>query len=238
MTPNVHPSPDPTSALDCQTNSSKQYHQQWISLIAIIATLMIGNFLLSKPKQSPFEPVWGVRPAPLVMQGGDPYLRALMRTISVAESNTVRPYSVLYGGEQIEDLSRHPDQCVTIITGPNQGNCSTAAGRYQFITTTWLEKAAEYHPKPDGFWFLRDRAFSFAPEYQDQVVYRWLSDPQAWGTDLSRLLRQERLEEVLEILSPTWTSLGYGIEPNSMTDLLPQVYQQILEEELGATKLS
>ncbi|NJO78376.1 MAG: glycoside hydrolase family protein [Cyanobacteria bacterium RM1_2_2] len=195
---------------------------------------MIGNFFLQKPKQL-FDPRWEIRPAPLVMQGGDPYLRALMRTISVAESNTERPYSVLYGGEHIEDLSHHPDQCVTIVSGPNQGNCSTAAGRYQFITTTWQEKAAEYHPKPSGFWFWRDfRAYNFAPEYQDQVVYRWLSDPQAWGIDLSELLRQERLAEVLEILSPTWTSLGYGIEPNSMTDLLPQVYQQILQEELAA----
>ena len=34
---------------------------------------------------------------PLVMQGGDPYLRALMRTISVAESNVLRPYHVVYG---------------------------------------------------------------------------------------------------------------------------------------------
>ncbi len=205
-----------------------------MSLFAIIATLMIGNFLLQKPKQL-LDPRWEIRPAPLVMQGGDPYLRALMRTISVAESNTERPYSVLYGGEHIEDLSHHPDQCVTIVSGPNQGNCSTAAGRYQFITTTWQEKAAEYHPKPSGFWFWRDfRDYNFAPEYQDQVVYRWLSDPQAWGIDLSELLRQERLAEVLEILSPTWTSLGYGIEPNSMTDLLPQVYQQILQEELAA----
>jgi muramidase (phage lysozyme) len=209
-----------------------------MGLSAIVAALTIGNFLLQPPKQL-LDPSWGVRPAPLVMQGGDPYLRALMRTISVAESNTDRPYSVLYGGEHIEDLNQHPDQCVTIVTGPNQGNCSTAAGRYQFITTTWQEKAAEYHPKPSGFWLWRDfRDYSFAPEYQDQVVYRWLSDPQAWGVDLATLLRQERLQEVLEILSPTWTSLGYGIEPNSMTELLPQVYQQLLQEELAAAKSS
>lgn len=199
-----------------------------IGFVALMVVLGISSFL-AKPKSPPFVPSWGSPPAPLVMKGGDPYLRALMRTISVAESNTARPYSVLYGGEQISDLSRHPDQCVTILTGPNQGDCSTAAGRYQFITTTWLEKAADYHPKPDRFWFSRE--FSFAPEYQDQVVYDWLDDAQAWETDLPSLLRQDRIEEVLEILSPTWTSLGYGIEPNSMTDLLPQIYRQLLAEE-------
>jgi muramidase (phage lysozyme) len=167
----------------------------------------------------------------LVKQGGNPYIRALMRTISAAESNSSRPYSLLYGGDRFEDLKRHPDQCVPIVAGPNLGDCTTAAGRYQFITTTWLEQAAKYHPRPTGLWFRR--AYSFAPEYQDEVVYRWLSDPAAWGVDLTELLRQDRLEEVLALLSPTWTSLGYGIESNSMTDWLPEIYQQVLAEELA-----
>jgi muramidase (phage lysozyme) len=193
-----------------------------------MSAFLIGTLLASRP-QKPADPVWTLQPAPLVKQGGDPYLRALMRTISVAESNSSRPYSLLYGGEHFPDLSHHPDQCVPIVVGPNIGNCTTAAGRYQFITTTWQEKAALYHPRP-GFWFS---SFSFAPEYQDEVVYRWLNDPTSWDADLPELLRQNRLTEVLQILSPTWTSLGYGIEPNSMTDLLPEVYEQLLAEELG-----
>lgn len=194
-------------------------------------TVLLANLLLGKPKSSPNEPDSPTQPAPLVMRGGDPYIRALMRTISAAESNNSRPYSILYGGEHIDDLSHHPDRCVPILIGPNTGDCTTAAGRYQFITTTWLETAAKYHPHPSGFWFKSD--YSFAPEDQDEVVYRWLSDPQAWGVDLVKLLHQNRLTEVLEILSPTWTSLGYGIEPNSMTDLLPQIYQKMLEQELS-----
>jgi muramidase (phage lysozyme) len=200
------------------------------SALALVATLALGQFFSPKADKTPADPIWNVLPTPLVMQGGDPYIRALMRTISAAESNSTRPYSLLYGGDHIDDLSRHPDACVPIVAGPNLGNCTTAAGRYQFITTTWLEQAAQYHPQPSGFWFMQE--YSFAPEFQDQVVYHWLSNPEAWGIDLAALLRQERLEEVLEILSPTWTSLGYGIEPNSMTDLLPQIYQQMLAEEL------
>lgn len=167
---------------------------------------------------------------PLVMKGGDPYIRAMMRTISASESNEPYPYWVLYGGEHVHDLSHHPQQCVTIVTGPNKGRCSTAAGRYQILYSTWMEKAERYHPKPSSvlFWTV----YSFDPEYQDAVVYAWLSDRQAWGVSISDLLREGKLDRVLRMLSGTWTSLGYGKEDNSMTNALPEVYQQMLQEEL------
>ena len=167
---------------------------------------------------------------PLVMKGGDPYIRALMRTISASESNYTQPYGVLYGGKQAEDLRSHPDICITIVTGPNRGNCTTAAGRYQFLTTTWIEKARQYHPRP---WrFLLWESYSFEPQYQDAVLHDWLSDYYAWEADIPQLLRQGELDYVFRLLSGTWTSLGYGIESNSMTPYLPQIYQQVLAEEL------
>ncbi|NDJ16322.1 glycoside hydrolase family protein [Myxacorys almedinensis] len=171
--------------------------------------------------------------APLVMQGGDPYIRALMRTISASESNVSNPYSVVYGGERISDLRQHPDRCITIVAGPNIGDCTTAAGRYQFITTTWLSKARRYHPSPYGFMVWS--GYSFEPEYQDEVVYRWLNDRVAWGDDVRQLLKDGKIHTVLEMLSGTWTSLGYGIEDNSMSSELPRVYQRVLREELKQT---
>ncbi len=164
------------------------------------------------------------------MKGGDPYIRALMRTISASEASSNRPYSVLYGGRHFDNFSRHPEICITIVTGPNKGNCSTAAGRYQIINTTWYTLTRRYHPNPERFMFWV--SYSFEPEYQDAVVYRWLNDSQFWGTDISQLLRQGKLQEVLRRLSPTWTSLGYGIETNSVSRSLPQIYQKILLEEL------
>lgn len=178
------------------------------------------------------DPTFSSKQPPLVIKGGDPYIRALMRTISASEASSFRPYSVLYGGQHVNNLSHHPQVCVTIVTGPNKGNCSTAAGRYQIINTTWYNLAPRYHPKPGQFMFWV--SYSFEPEYQDTVVYRWLSDRQFWGTDISQQLRQGKLQEVLRRLSPTWTSLGYGIETNSMTRSLPQIYQKILQEELKA----
>jgi muramidase (phage lysozyme) len=171
--------------------------------------------------------------APLVMKGGDPHIRALMRTISASEANVSNPYTVLYGGEHVKNLSQHPDRCVHIPVGPNTGNCSTAAGRYQMLTTTWLEQARYYHPQ--SFRLLFWERYSFEPQYQDHVVYQWLQDPRAWGVDLRQLLREGRINEVLQRLSPTWTSLGYGIETNSMSSELPRIYRQMLKEELSLT---
>ena len=66
------------------------------------------------------------------------------------------------------------------------------------------------------------------------VTYRWLSDSKAWGSDLTNLLKNGQIAAVLQILSPTWTSLGYGIETNDMSNALPQIYQTMLQQELAA----
>ena len=176
-------------------------------------------------------------PLPLVMEGGDPYIRALMRTISAAESNTSDPYRLLYGGQRVKDLSVHPDKCIRIANGPNADDCTTAAGRYQFLTTTWESEASKYHPNRPAWYEVWEQP-SFEPVYQDWVVHEWLLDTDVWGTDLSALLREGDINQVLKLLSGTWTSLGYGIEDNSMTALLPSIYEEMLAEELAASDLS
>ena len=225
-----------------KTNSTKpdapkkdpleQHVGSWLvrSLIVFAIVLMIGHLQGKHLSLLPFNSSQRGADAPLVMPGGDPYIRALMRTISASESNVQNPYSVMYGGTYAQSLSEHPDRCISIVTGPNTGDCTTAAGRYQFITTTWQEKAKRYHPAPGGF--LMWHSYSFEPQYQDEVVYRWLSDSTAWGTDIRQLLKKGQVNTVLKTLSGTWTSLGYGIETNSMSDDLPKIYQKILKEEL------
>ncbi len=202
------------------------------SAAVIVLVFMWWNWLGKEPHSRP-DPVFHVNFPPLVMHGGDPYIRALMRTISGSEANDSQPYSILYGGQHIHDLSRHPQQCVTILSGPNKGNCSTAAGRYQLLNTTWYKLAQRYHSQPSRFLFWE--SYSFEPECQDEVVYAWLSDRQAWGADIPQLLRQGKLEQVRRRLSSTWTSLGYGIESNSMTGQLPTIYQKVLREELRSS---
>ncbi len=174
--------------------------------------------------------------APLAMEGGDPHLRALLRTISASESNDASPYTILYGGTHVADLSHHPDRCLLITTGPNKGKCTTAAGRYQFITSTWEEKAPFYHPEPSGVLFWRH--YSYEAVYQDWVVYNWLADPDAWDIDIKATLKQGEIEQVLQTLSGTWTSLGSGIEDNWFTPYLPEIYQDLLEQELKQGEIS
>jgi muramidase (phage lysozyme) len=227
---NQCPLANKTIATNPESSSGVWWYLISCSALVLIAVLTGGLRGVSWRQMIPFnEPQGNGSPIPLVMNGGDPYIRAMMRTISASEASGDRPYSLLYGGEHIASLSSHPDQCVRILTGPNLGDCTTAAGRYQMLSSTWLDKAHAYHPQPP---FLPWEGYSFVPEYQDEVTYRWLSDPQAWGADLSQMLREGRVSEVLRILSPTWTSLGYGIETNSVSNDLPQIYEQMLREEL------
>ncbi len=199
-------------------------------IAALLGFVCLMQWLLYGNLRGGGDPIFSQNQPPLVMKGGDPYIRALMRTISASEASGKRPYSLLYGGQHVEDLSRHPEVCVTIVNGPNKGNCSTAAGRYQVINTTWYRIARKYHPNPSKvvFW----SSYNFDAQSQDAVVYRWLSDSTAWGVDISQSLKQGRLNQILKLLSSTWTSLGYGIETNSMTGYLPQIYQRVLQEEL------
>ncbi|WP_347277669.1 glycoside hydrolase family protein [Oculatella sp. FACHB-28] len=232
MRPSPSQASEKLSAAEREQNSGSFWH-----FLIILSIVGMSLTLMSKDWQGsltglPLDSNWDGHPIPLAMRGGDPYIRALMRTISVSESSDPQPYSIVYGGDRIQDLSSHPDRCIPIVAGPNLGDCTTAAGRYQFLTTTWLEKAREYHSKPPAFLFRK--TYSFAPEFQDEVVYDWLTDSQAWGVDLSALLRSGNIEEVLQILSGTWTSLGYGIETNAMTASLPEVYYELLKEELQA----
>ena len=197
--------------------------------------IIVGLFWLihsfQKNSKPLFHPSLVAHLPELEMSGGDPYIRALMLTISASESNHKNSYYLLYGGSHVHDLKQHPDQCIPIKIGPNQGKCSTAAGRYQFLTATWQEKARKYHPNPQKSY--RKYIYIFEPKYQDIVVYNWLKDHHQWDIDLLTLLKEDRVEEVLTELSNVWTSLGGGIEDNSMTPYLPKLYRYFLAKELA-----
>ena len=206
------------------------------AVFGVISSISIGLSLLhQQPQHRGLIPTFAsAKIPPLIMEDGDPYIRALMRMISASESNDRRPYSVLYGGSHVTDLSRHPEKCIRIVNGPNINNCSTAAGRYQMINTTWAMMAKKYHPNPDGFFW--DRGYSFHAEYQDAVVHAWLRDEKFWGMNVSQSLKNGDLEKVRRRLSGTWTSLGYGIENNAMTPELPKIYERLIREELARKK--
>jgi muramidase (phage lysozyme) len=210
----------------------KHFRTIGIAIGCIVALWLV--LLLRQPHRQSRNPTFEATRIPrLMMTGGDPYIRALMRMISTSEASDRRPYSVIYGGSHAANLDRHPDRCIRIVSGPNINNCSTAAGRYQMINTTWAKMSKKYHPEPECVLFAFQCAYSFEPEYQDTVVHAWLSDEQAWKMNIPQSLKAGKLEQVRRRLSSTWTSLGYGIETNTITPKLAKIYQQLLQEELA-----
>lgn len=148
-----------------------------------------------------------------------PYQKALLNTISGPESGG--RYNVVYGGGTFDDFSHHPNQAVRIQTGPNAGRTSSAAGKYQFLGSTWDQQAKELG-LPD-----------FSPANQDKAA--WNLAAQTYkaktGQDIDSVLQSgdpNAIAQVGKVLSPIWTSLPGGIEQGTNTDRFVATYQRAL----------
>lgn len=129
---------------------------------------------------------------------------ALLETIAGSES--AGDYGVIYGGSQVSSYADHPRVNVVIKSGPNKGKTSSAAGKYQFLGSTWDDAKDALG--------LKD----FSPASQDRAAW-WLAQrdyrDRTNGGDLLTALRSGKpsiLANVAKKLAPTWTSLPGGIE--------------------------
>lgn len=148
-----------------------------------------------------------------------PYQKALLNTIAGPESGG--RYNVIYGGGKFDDFSRHPNKAVRIQTGPNAGRTSSAAGKYQFLGSTYEDQAKKLG--------LTD----FSPASQDKAAWNLAAETYKakTGQDLDTVLQSgdpQAIAQVGEVLNPIWTSLPGGIEQGTNTNRFVATYQRAL----------
>ena len=103
----------------------------------------------------------------VVAAGLLPHERGILNAIGSPESNG--EYNRLYSGtgeaKYFEDYSDHPRVYTTITNGPNKGQKSSAAGKYQFLASTWDKTVRKYNAAhPDS------PITDFSPENQDRAA--------------------------------------------------------------------
>lgn len=145
-----------------------------------------------------------------------PEARALLETIAGPESSG--RYNVIYGGSLFDDYRDHPRQYVTIQSGPNKGQKSSAAGKYQFLGSTWDDISGRYG--------LED----FSPANQDAAAWYLASEEykRDTGRDLQQDLAAGDISRVPSSLRNQWTSLPGGIEQGITGSAFAEAYANAL----------
>ena len=141
----------------------------------------------------------------------NPKVRAFLDTIAVMEGTTGPDgYYMQYTGTKIQDLSKHPEEmrCGTDIR--NNKLCSDAAGRYQFLSTSW-----KLYGEAIG---VKD----FSPTNQDLVAIEIIRSKEAL-TDIE----EGRLESAFVKLAFVWPSFTKNrtVTVEALMPKLISVYQ-------------
>jgi muramidase (phage lysozyme) len=147
---------------------------------------------------------------------GDPRVLAFLDMISRAEGTHTYGYYTLVGGSRLSSLAQHPNRAVYI---PSIGKNSTAAGRYQFLYSTWSEYRARYG--------LTD----FGPRSQDIAAVALMNDCGA----LRKLILGDFIGAVGSA-GTKWASLpGSTLRQRTQSlSFVTNVYQAALQAHGGA----
>lgn len=144
----------------------------------------------------------------------NPKVRAFLDTIAVMEGTTgPAGYYMQYTGTKIDDLSQHPREMRCGIDIRNNQLCSDAAGRYQFLSTSW-----DLYGEAIG---VKD----FSPTNQDLVAIEIIKSKEAL-TDIE----EGRLESAFIKLAYVWPSFTKNrtVTVEALMPKLISVYQENL----------
>lgn len=90
----------------------------------VLAFILFGGFTLKSQKDT------------VVSMSVDDNIKAFLMMLRKCEGTSDdKGYSRLFGGKQFADFSKHPN-----VRVPFRNTYSTAAGAYQFLYSTWMEK--------------------------------------------------------------------------------------------------
>lgn len=121
-----------------------------------------------------------------------PRIRAFLDTIAVTEGTTgAQGYYRQYTNDHFSSFEDHPREMKCGIDRNNEKLCSDAAGRYQFLSTSWDLYAPMVNAK------------NFGPTYQDRVAIELIREKNALED-----IEQGRIEEAFRKLYMVWPSFG------------------------------
>lgn len=172
--------------------------------ILAAATVRLNMSGISTLPQAVQAEVLGVSKSGVVNPNVPAEGRALLDRIAGTES--AGRYNVRYGGATFQNYADHPRVYEPITSGPDVGKTSSAAGRYQFIGSTWDQQAKKLG--------LKD----FSPANQDAAAWDLAQTEykNKTGRDLLATLKsgdQATIEDVPRQLSGQWSSLPGGRQP-------------------------
>jgi muramidase (phage lysozyme) len=152
--------------------------------------------------------------------GIPPEGKALLDAIAGSEAGP-EGYKSRFPSKSFSSFADHPRKDEPIPWRP--GWTSNAAGRYQFISTTWDDLAG------------RLRLKDFSPANQDRAAWQLAIDNYGKGeSGIIEDLRKNPLT-VANKLSPTWTSLPGGAEQNAATSGFVNRFQSSVKKYSDAT---
>lgn len=145
--------------------------------------------------------------------------KALLDAIAGAEA---RGYNIRYGGATFDSYKDHP----RIRRPTPDGRSSDAAGRYQFLSTTWDPLAKKLG--------LKD----FSPANQDRAAWQLAVDVYGYGVSgIVKGLRSDPIKVAYK-LNGTWPSLPGGSQKNNATKGFLGRYNASVRQYQGSSGVS